>query len=279
MPSMEEKMKIICPESFLQTLDDPRVRAFITAFARWNEVALPIMNAVSAPYLSIQEALAKAMAGKVGGVMVDFGCGTGSMSMALLDGVHRIIAVDPDLETLRTVPQNLRNAGYAGDLTLVNSSSMVPLPLEDGEADAIVSGLGAVIYSGFHVSSVGSFEGEDALSACLGDCNRVLRPGGYLGFSSLVPDPDFGAIKRQSIWGLAKALRFKALVTAIMNSRKIEAVSGFMKESARAGHAHYLPEERWQGLLVRSGFGEIEFFRGSYAGQGLVVTARKTSGF
>jgi ubiquinone/menaquinone biosynthesis C-methylase UbiE len=260
-------------------LDDPRVRAFITAFERWNEVALPIMNAVSTPYLSIQKALAKAMAGKVGGVVVDFGCGAGSMSMALFEGVYRIIAVDPDLETLRTVPQNLHNAGYTGDLTLVNSSSMVPLPLEDGEVDAIVSGLGAVIYSGFHVSSAGSFEGEAALAACLRDCNRVLKMGGCLGFSSLVPNPDFGAIKRQSIWGLAKAMRFKALVTAIMNSHKIEAVSGFMKESARAGHAHYLSEERWQDVLGRNGFGGIEFSRGSYAGQGLVVTARKTSDF
>ncbi len=277
-------MQVTTPDSFQKTLQYPRVREIISDFKRWNTVALPLMGTMSEPYMSIQRALVKAMRGRTGKTILDYGCGSGAIIAMLIkngaSNTSRVIAVDPDRITLQQVPQTLQSSnGFHGQVELVNSSSMVPLPLPDAEVDTIVSGLGAIIYSGFHFNSVGPKEGKEALLECLKDCNRVLKLGGYLGFSSLVPNPDFKRIKRQSILSLLKGLRLKALWTAIRNASKIEKASHFMKECAQAGWAHYLTEQQWQDILQSCGFTVIEFQRGSYAGQGLVVVAQKISNF
>lgn len=276
-------MPTITPTNFQQTLRYPKVRNILAGFKKWNAVALPIMSAMSAPYISIQRALAEAMRERVGKTVLDYGCGTGSITAILIRDAHvdisRVVAVDPDITTLQEVEPTLSRVGFRGKLELINSSSMVPLPLNAEEVDTMVSGLGAITYSGFHLNSVGPLEGKAALAECLKDCNRVLKPGGYLGFSSLVPNPDFKEIKKQSILSLLKGLRFKALMVAIRNASKIEKASQFMKESAIAGWAHYLTEQQWQQVLQTCGFTVVEFRRGSYAGQGLVVVAQKSSKF
>lgn len=276
-------MRVITPTDFQQTLQYPKVRDMLAGFTKWNAVALPLTYTMSAPYISIQHALADAMRGRVGKTILDYGCGTGSITAMLIKDNHsdinRVVAVDPDSTTLQEVESTLDKVGFHGQLELINSSSMVPLPLSAEEVDTMVSGLGAIIYSGFHLNSVGPLEGRAALAECLKDCNRVLKPGGYLGFSSLVPNPDFREIKRQSILSLLKGLRFKSLIVAIRNASKIEKASQFMKEFATAGWAHYLAEQQWQQVLQGCGFTVVEFRRGSYAGQGLVVIAQKTSSF
>ncbi|MBN1778849.1 MAG: class I SAM-dependent methyltransferase [Candidatus Buchananbacteria bacterium] len=273
-------MEIITPKTFLSTLEHQRVREIISGFERWNQVALPLMGAMSQPYISIQQALVEAMCGRVGSTVLDYGCGTGAIAAMLVRSNQRpsrIVAVEPDRATLKQVPSTLSRAGFHGRVVLVNSSSMVPLPFRDGEIDAIVSGLGAIIYAGFHLNNSHCAEGKAALIECLKDCHRALKPDGYLGFSSLVPDPDFRAIKRQSILSLLKGLRLKALWLALKNVGKIEQASQFMKEFAQVGWAHYLTVSQWREALQLAGFRLVDVRCGSYAGQGLVFVAQKSA--
>lgn len=264
--------------NFEKTLKHPTVRKMLKDFENWNKVALPLMGEMSKPYISIQESLADAMWGKTGKIVLDYGCGNGTILEKLIargSDLELTIALDPDEDTLKQVPDKLKKAGFSGKIELIRSSSMVPLSLGEGEIDSIVSGLGGIAYSGFHHCSRGILEGRMALKECLADCHRVLKPGGYLGFSSLVPDPDFKRIKRESMLAILKGFRLKALWIAIHNAAKIEEASKFMKVVAKAGWAHYLSEEDWRKILDESGFKIIEVRKGSYAGQGLVIVAQK----
>jgi len=275
-----EMEKIETSREFLLSLQSPEIRKFITDFERWNNVAGPFMNRVSYPYRSLQRDLVSVMVGRVGSVLVDYGCGAGYIAASLVatgnkDLPSRIIAVDPDLGTLSEVPDTLAKAGYQGKLCLLQSSSMVPLPLQDGEVDTIVSGLGAITYSGFHLNSHGVLVGKVALLECLKECHRVLKPQGYLGFSSLIPCPDFKRIKWETIWSLFRKGEWWLLATSLPSAKTVEQLSAFMADCALAGRAHYLTEEEWKDTLSQAGFVATDIKTGGYAGQGIAIAAQK----
>lgn len=272
--------RIETSSEFLLSLKQPEVRRFIADFERWNNVAGPFMNRVSYPYRSLQQDLVSLMIGKTNSVLVDYGCGTGYIASALVatcttSTPSRIVAVDPDLGSLSEVPNALTSVGYEGELCMLQSSSMVPLPLGNCEVDAIVSGLGAITYSGFHFSPTKHLVGREALLECLKDCYRVLKPQGYLGFSSLIPNPNFKRIKWETIWSLFRKGEWWLLATSLPSARKVEHLSSFMAECALAGKAHYLTEEEWREVLSLAGFTVTCVKTGGYAGQGIAIVAQK----
>lgn len=270
---------IISPADFRRSLEHPEIARFLTDFERWNEVALPIMDGMSRPYRSLQCDLISLMRYKAGNSVLDFGCGRGSLTAGLIrmgESPGRIVALDPDLTIIRQVPATLAAAGFRGSLKLIRSSSMHPLPVESESLDSIVSGLGGITYSGFFFLNGNVLCGRDALRFCLRECHRVLKSGGYLGFSSLVPNPDFRKIKWQSIRSLISGLHFISFIVGVMNTPKIEQASLFMKTCAEEGKVHYLSVPEWEGVLGECGFDVQEVKSGGYAGQGLALVAQKS---
>jgi SAM-dependent methyltransferase len=94
-------------------------------------------------------------------LVVELGAGTGKLTRALAAAGRRVVAVEPD-ERMLAVLRGLELDGVSA----VHGSGEA-IPLDDGEADAVVAG-----------SSLHWFE----LDAALAEAHRVLRPTGTLGF-------------------------------------------------------------------------------------------------
>ncbi|MFA5029921.1 MAG: class I SAM-dependent methyltransferase [Patescibacteria group bacterium] len=262
----------------------PRVKGFIKDFWRWNEYALSLMNQNSFPYISMQQLLAKMIAPFTGEVLADIGCGAGDFCARLLqqDGhwIRKIFAVDIDAwGSLARVPQTLKDAGYRGKVALAQDSTMSRLPIWDETVDCVVSSLGGVTYAGWWFED-GELvcEGREALRRSLKDIRRILKPGGYLGFSGLMPNPDFMMIFKYSLWEPLRHCRLKPLWMTLKHGLRIKKISAFMHECECKQTAHYLTLEEWAAYLKEAGFEVVDASVGeSYAKQGIVVVARKVS--
>lgn len=91
--------------------------------------------------------------------VLDLGAGTGKLTRALLDGGHRVIAVEPLPEMRAILTSSLPQA-------LALAGSAEALPLQDASVDAVTVG------AAFHWFDQGAAQAE---------ITRVLRPPGVLG--------------------------------------------------------------------------------------------------
>lgn len=102
-------------------------------------------------------------------VVGDLGCGTGQVAAALAPFVGRVIAVDRSGEMLQAARRRVRHAGNVD----VRRGDLEALPIADGELDAAT--LLLVLH---HVPDP---------AAALVEAARVLRPGGRLVISDMLP--------------------------------------------------------------------------------------------
>jgi ubiquinone/menaquinone biosynthesis C-methylase UbiE len=98
-----------------------------------------------------------------GAPVVDVGCGTGTLAIALAAGGAEVIGVDGDPEVL-----TLARAKTAADAVQWRKGTATALPLAGESADRVVMSL--LLH---HL-------GADAKRAALAEAMRVLRPGGRL---------------------------------------------------------------------------------------------------
>jgi SAM-dependent methyltransferase len=100
-----------------------------------------------------------------GQTVLDVGCGTGNLSLAVLAAqpTARVTGLDPDGDALRVAARKARRRGV--DLRLVQGFAD-RLPAEDGSVDRVVSALAL-----HHVD-------EAERAAFAREARRVLRPGG-----------------------------------------------------------------------------------------------------
>jgi len=93
--------------------------------------------------------------------ILDVGCGSGMLARDFIDrGVHMVVALD--------FAEEATDLCRRRDLTKVVQGSVLDLPFPDGSFDLVT-----------HVSLVCQF-GEDLQRRALGECLRVLRPGGWM---------------------------------------------------------------------------------------------------
>ena len=106
-------------------------------------------------------------------ILVDAGCGTGSYSLALLDHVTRVEAVDMNEGMLRVAGTKLEEAEAAGRVRF-HRAAIDGLPLDDASVDAVM--INQVLH---HLPDDAS-QGWPLCRKVIGEFARVLRPGGVL---------------------------------------------------------------------------------------------------
>jgi 2-polyprenyl-3-methyl-5-hydroxy-6-metoxy-1,4-benzoquinol methylase len=157
-----------------------------------------------------------------GDAVLDVGCGEGAFSAALAEREARPIAVDVADEPLRRL-----RARFPSIADVRRARAGEPLPLADGEADAIWAG--EVLE---HVVDVGAFANE---------LRRVLRPGGTL----LLTTPDHPrrlllrfalrpSVFEDHVWPYADHLRFFTRRTLAM----VLDDAGFADVAISTAHGH-----------------------------------------
>ena len=117
------------------------------------------------------------------GDVVDVGCGTGTLAIALAQAGARVIGVDGDEDVLRRARAKADGVEIDWRRGLADA---VPLP--DASADAVVCSL--VLH---HLQ-------PDAKAAALAECRRVLRPGGALHIADWGKPAD--PLQRAAFFGL-----------------------------------------------------------------------------
>jgi SAM-dependent methyltransferase len=152
-------------------VDDVRVDAVQQAlplFERWRRSNPSFPPALGEPLM--RTALEQLSACAPGAVVVDLGCGNGSLLPVLHDAGYRAIGVDAD-------PHVVRSAGSRAVAALAEE-----LPLRTGAVD------GLFVFSVFQYT-----DRERALE----ECRRVLRPGGRIVVIENLADNPFTKLSRR----------------------------------------------------------------------------------
>lgn len=122
------------------------------------------------PLIAMEQPVVRSAAGDVRGLAVlDLGCGTGRHAVWLANEGASVTAMDFS----RGMLDEARRKAGASAIRFVEHDLHLPLPLEDGAFDLVVSGL--VLE---HLGSLDGFFGED---------RRVLKPGGRAVISAMHP--------------------------------------------------------------------------------------------
>ena len=104
--------------------------------------------------------------------MVDLACGTGSVALAASAAGARVTGVDITPELIALGAQKAEAAGATINWVTGDASDT---GLPGGSFDAVMSNMGIIFVEP---------------TSQVAEIARLLRPGGVLGFSSWVPDPD-----------------------------------------------------------------------------------------
>jgi ubiquinone/menaquinone biosynthesis C-methylase UbiE len=206
---------------------------------------------------------------------LDIGCGCGRLTRALW---HKAQGALNSVVALDLSPANdaaiARLAGELGTdrVRFRQGDISAGLPgFADASLDGVVSGL-AVQYAE-HYCPVRNEWTRDAYQRLLGDVCRVLRPGGAFVFSVNVPHPNWF---RLSLSGLSGAFRAGRPVKYLEDTWRMLRYGAWLKQQARSGRFHYLPEGAVRDCLKGAGFLDISAAH-SYAGLAFVFSARKPS--
>lgn len=107
-----------------------------------------------------------------GAAVVDLACGTGNVALAASAAGAHVTAVDITPELIALGAQKAENAGVAVSWVTGDASDT---DLPDGSFDAVVSNMGIIFVEP---------------TRQVAEIVRLLKPGGVLGFSSWIPDPE-----------------------------------------------------------------------------------------
>jgi ubiquinone/menaquinone biosynthesis C-methylase UbiE len=166
--------------------------------------------------------------------VLDLGCGTGLVALAVAERCARVIGVDVSQEMLRRFA---RDASAVGGVDLI-LGDMRRIPLPDASVDVVTS-----CYAFHHLV-------DDGKELAAAEAMRVLRPGGRL----VVVDMMFA---------LTLARRDRRIVASKVAMLARLGPAGMVRLARNAARVmsgrweHPAPPEWWEAMLERRGFVEV----------------------
>jgi len=120
-----------------------------------------------------------------GEMILEIGYGTGYAQLQITRAVETSLSVGLDLSSgmARVAQKRLSRLGTLDQVGLVQSDTM-PIPFQDGHFDGIFTSFTLELFDSPHIPIV------------LGECHRVLKPGGRLVIVSLSKDRPLGLMGR-----------------------------------------------------------------------------------
>lgn len=202
---------------------------------------------------------------------LDLGCGDGRRTELIWHKsqgqVAEIVAMDTAAaheESLALHCRQLRPAPRQEQIRFMAGNLNGGLPLfPDSTFDGIVCNL-ALAYAESRDPKTGRYT-DAAYNRLLGDCRRVLRPGGRFVFSVHVPEPKVWPLFRQALGASPPA---KALFDAL----QLQRYNSWLRRESRRGRFHFFTLPEIVVRLRQAGFAEWKS-RLSCGGQAFVVCA------
>jgi len=284
---LEIAPKLFEPDLYKQIRERMDIERFCFNFCRWNKHVPWLVYANSQPHKDLMTKLVGLMRDKVGESCADFGCGFGEFLTNLLETgectIKKYFAIDLDWKTLVAIPEKLRNIYLGRKVYFVHTAAMFKSPLWDASMDSVISSLGALMYIWAWFDEDGNqvADSRQAFMEGLKDIYRILKPGGYLGVSAPLPNPDWKKIRNKSLRHILfnefsfKMDWLKKIWETIYHGTKAVKYSRFMSNLEKQGKAHYLSKDEWTSCLIEVGFEVESIETGCFADQGIIVIARK----
>jgi ubiquinone/menaquinone biosynthesis C-methylase UbiE len=137
-----------------------------------------------------------------GMAVLEVGPGTGTYTIATARHVGpggRVVAIDIEPRVVERLRQRIAREGVTNVETQV--ADVFDLPFEDASFDAA-----------FMITVIGEIpEPERALR----ELHRVLKPGGTIAFSELLPDPDYPLPRTVMKWATGAGFAFRQMVGGV----------------------------------------------------------------
>ena len=205
--------------------------------------------------------LYRALAARTGGLLLDLGCGTGRVAIALAEAGHEVHGVDTSAAMLAIARENLGRRGLAatfslGDMRRPRSHQAF------GLAFCALDGL-------LHLQSAGDV--RDALLAAHG----ALRPGGLFACDVVNPSPDLlamrdGVVRHQSTFAGPGNTEISHFVSWDIDpdAQTIDAAhfydwlseDGAVRRRTTSFRLRYLDRDELLAALRAAGFDSVEIY-------------------
>jgi SAM-dependent methyltransferase len=229
------------------------------------------------PYRELLQHTADWLEPRPGECWLDLGCGGGQLTKALWrrsgGRLARVVAVDcaaAHAAAIAELGRRLRPAPRAGQIEFRRGDLSAGLPgLADAGFDGAVAGL-SLCYAEHRDPATGRYT-DAAFDRLFAELHRVLKPGGRLVFSTVVPQPRWWRI----VWrSLRPSLKLSRPLRTLVNTARMLRYGRWLNRQARRGRFHYRPLPDLLARLERAGFAAVRH-RLSYAGQAYLIRADK----